>query len=251
MRLLRSAGEQEFTARNAGLSSIIVFTAMIPLLLLIIIISYRYIKQKNLEIEAAEKEIYFAELETQRQKIYSKMYDEHHQKEIEIEAYLEERAEKLDAVNPLQSCVTDEVVQIDHRDGDSTDDEFFEMPLPPVPLETSSPRSGQISITDNEELPSVTSSELPVVDETPKVDNVGFRFPPQPTRPAPLPPLFMPQPRPIRTAPQIIKKPFDPSSPPPPIPPRPSSIPPPADERDSMAPVIIDLTPKPPLQSDF
>lgn len=245
MRLLRFAGEQEFTARTAGLSSIILFSTMIPLLLLIIIISYRYIKRRNLEIEAAEEEIRFAELEAQRQKIYSKMYDEHHQKEIEIAAHLE----KLEAENPALT----EVVQIDHH-GDSTDDEFFEMPLPPVPaVGTSSPTSGQVSITDNEELPSITPSTSKVED-TPKVDNAGFRFPPQPTRPAPLPPLHIPKPQPTRAAPAPPKKYFDPTSLPP-VPPRPSSAStqttPPADERDSVPPVIIDLTPKSLLQSDF
>lgn len=216
---------------------------MIPLLLLIIVISYRYIKRKNSDIEEKEKEIYFAELEKQRQKIYQQLYAEHHRKEIEIAELIDERRyERLNdpqsQPNQIQSNVIDGVVKIDHH-GDSTDEEFFEMPLPPLP--PSSPKSGKLSIIDNEEVPFSTSQ----AQNTPKVSNItsSFKFPPSPTRKAPSLP---------------IKTNFSSSSLPP-VPPRPSSISPPqspktkiTDQRDSTQPVTTDdLTPKPLLQSDF
>lgn len=179
-------GEQEFTARNAGLSTIIVFSTMIPILLLIIVISSRYIKRKNVEIEAREKEICFAELEKERQRIIDKMYHDHQQKEIEIVKYLGEQEAKLAAQSPrpnqIQSNAIDgdfKVEQIDH--GDSTDDEFFERPLPPIPSPPSL-KSGQLSIIDNEKISSQTSR---IIQETPKVENTSsiFIFPEVPIRP--------------------------------------------------------------------
>lgn len=214
---------------------------MIPLLLLIIVISYRYIKRKNLEIEQNEREIHFAAMEEQRQKIYQKLYEEHHRKEIEIAESFDEKDAKLNdsqsQPNRIQSIVIDGVAQFDQH-GDSTDDEFFEMPLPPLP--ESPPKTGKTSIVDNES--AVPSSAM--AHETPKIDNgtSRFKFPPSPTRKAPSPPE---------------KKKFDASTLPP-VPPRPSSISPPhspateqADRRDSVQPVIIEFTPKSLLQSDF
>lgn len=214
---------------------------MIPLLLLIIVISYRYIKRKNLEIDEKEKEIYFAEMEKQRQQIYQKLYEEHHRREIEIAELFDEqdgkRNDSQSRPNQIQSKLIDGVAHIDHQ-GDSTDDEFFEMPLPPLPQ--SSPKSGKLSIIDNEEISPSTS----IVQETPKVDNItnSFKFPPPPSRKPPTPP---------------VAKTFVASSLPPVLP-RPSSISPPTspknekpDQRDSAQPVIIDLTPKSLLQSDF
>jgi hypothetical protein len=214
---------------------------MIPLLLLIIVISYRYIKRKNLEIEQNEKEIHFAAMEEQRQKIYQKLYEEHHRKEIEIAELFDEKDtkhnESQSQPNQIQSKVIDGVAECDQH-GDSTDDEFFEMPLPPLP--ESPPKTGKLSIIDNAEAVPVTAS----VQETPKVDNVlsRFKFPPSPTGKAPSPPT---------------KKKYHASSLPP-VPPRPSSISPPnspktesTERRDSVQPVIIELTPKSLLQSDF
>lgn len=221
-------GEQEFTARNAGLSTIIVFSTMIPLLLLIIIISYRYIKRKNVEAEVLEKEIYFAELEAERQRIVDKMNHENQQKEIEIVKYLDEPAQS--SSNQIQSNAIDGDFKVEQIDpGDSTDDEFFERPLPPVPSPPSL-KSGQLSIIDNETISSQTSR---IIQETPKVENTSsiFNFPEAPTRP-------------------LL----------PPFPPRPPSLSPPRtpttqatdnDQRYSTQPTIIDLTPKPLLQSDF
>lgn len=238
---LRLTGEEEFIARTAGLSSIIVFSTMIPLLLLIIVVSYRYIKRKNLEIEQKEKEIHFTAMEEQRNKIYQKLYEEHHRKEIEIAELFDEKDAKHNdsqsQPNQIQSKVIDGVAQFDH--GDSTDDEFFEMPLPPLPQ--TPPRTGKLSIIDNESVVPVTG-----VHETPKIDNISskFKFPPSPTGKPPSPPVK-------------IKSPASPVLPP--IPPRPSSISPPpspkieqTDQQDSVQPVIIDITPKSLLlQSDF
>lgn len=217
---------------------------MIPLLLLITVLSLRHIKQKNIEIDEKEKEIYFEEMEKERQQIYQKLYDEHHRREIEIaELFVDDRDGKFKDLqsppNQIQSKLIDGVANIDHQ-GDSTDDEFFEMPLPPLPQCSSSPKSEKLSIIDNEEVSPSTAR----IQETPKVSNVtaSFKFPPSPTRKAPSP---------------SIKTSFDSSSLPP-VPPRPSSISPPnspksekTDQRDSAQPVIIDLTPKSLLQSDF
>lgn len=209
---------------------------------------------KNLEREAKEKEIYFAELEQQRQKIYSKMYDDQHQKEIEIVKHLAEQEEKLiDSelqANQIQSKLIDggeKNVQIDH-DGDSTDDEFFEMPLPPVP--TASPKSGKLSIFDNEGvMPSAPSTSK--IQDTPKVDNISsaFTFPPISNHPLTIP---------LQQSQREWR--FDPL-PLPPVPPRPASLSSPGspkskttdnDQRDSTQPVIDDPTPKPSLlQSDL
>lgn len=252
---IRITGEQEFKARNAGLSSIIVFSTIIPLLLLIIVVSYRHIKQKNLEAEAKEQEIYFAELEQERQKIYSKMYDDQHQKEIEIVKYLAEQEEKQSnsplQANLIQSMLIDgreKPVQIDHHNGDSTDDEFFEMPLPALP--TPSPKSSKLSIFDNEGvLPSAPPTSK--IQDTPKIDNITstFTFPPISNHSAPTPSTQTPR-----------EWKFDPLSLPH-VPPRPPSLSSPSfsksrttenDQRDSTQPVIVDLTPRPPLlQSDF
>lgn len=258
---LRFTGEVEFTARKSGISAIIVFSTIIPLLLLIIVISYRHIQQKNLETEAKEKEMYFAELERERQEIVERMYGDDRRKEIEIVKYLEER-EKLDASpNQIQSNVIDvdkKLEQIDHH-GDSTDDEFFEMPLPPVPS-TSSPQSGKLSITDNEKISPSTAR----IQETPKVDNTinVFNFPPQPTRPAPPPPgikglnpLPLPPvpPRPSSASPPISppcspKPENDPQNSMQPVDaiPKPESL-----QRESKQPIVVDVTPKALLQSDF
>lgn len=236
MLFLCFTGEQEFTARNAGLSTVIVLSTIVPLMLLIIVISYRHIKRKNAEIEAMEQEALLAELEKQRLTIYQQMYDEHHQKEME---FFEEREEKLNDSIDVQSNVIDakaKVLHIDQRD-DSTDDEFFEMPLPPVPLP--SPMSGKLSIIENEDIPlSATPSTLKI-NETPKVSNndSSFKYPEQPTRPAPSPP---------------VKKSFSP--PLPTVPPRPKSLSPPNSPKidgDANQPLVVDLTPKSLLQSDY
>lgn len=152
-----------------------------------LVISYRHIKQKNLELEIAEKEIYFAEVEKQRQQIYEKMYRDHAAKEIEINEHLKEREDKLNDLQvwPNQILVNEidgltKAAENVHHD-DSTDDEFFEMPLPPIPT---SPNE-RTSIDENEDI-SAKISLTAVIHETPKVDNTSsvFLFP-SPTRPAP------------------------------------------------------------------
>lgn len=178
-----------------------------------------------MDIDEKEKEIHFAELEKQRQQIYQQLYDDHHRKEIEIDEMFNEKNDAKSQSNQIQSNLIDGIAQIDHQ-GDSTDDEFFEMPLPPLP--PSSPKIGNLSIDDNESVLSLA------IQQTPKVINTtrSFKFPPSPTRKAPSPP---------------------PSSPPP-IPPRPSSASPTneaTDQRDSALPFIVDVTPKSLLQSDF
>lgn len=179
-----------------------------------------------MEIEEKEKEIHFAAMEEQRQKIYQNLYEEHHRKEIEIAELFDEKDNSKSRPNQIQSNVIDELAKIDQH-GDSTDDEFFEMPLPPIPQ--SPPRTGKLSIVDNAEVAAVTAS----VQETPKVNNLPNKFK------FPLP---------------LGKKKFD-ASILPPIPPRPSSISPPtspkADQHDSEQAVITDFTPKSLLQSDF
>lgn len=142
---------------------------MIPLLLLIIVISYRYIKRKNSEAEIKEKEIYFAELEERRQKLYEDMYENQHREEIETLKHLEQG--KIVGVTQIRSnqipsnVIDDEKMleKIDH--GDETDDEFFELPLPPVPAFF--PKNVKLSITDNEGISPTTS----FIQETPKVSN--------------------------------------------------------------------------------
>lgn len=63
---------QTFMIRKVNLSSIITSSTMNPLLLLVIDISYRYIKRKNSYSLVEEKEIYGAELKQQRKRIYYK-----------------------------------------------------------------------------------------------------------------------------------------------------------------------------------
>ena len=178
-----------------------------------------------MEIEEKEKEIHFSAMEEQRQKIYQNLYEEHHRKEIEIAELFDEKDNSKSRHNQIQSNVIDELAKIDHQ-GDSTDDEFFEMPLPSTPQ--SPPRTGKLSIVDNSEVVALTA-----VQETPKVNNVSNKFK------FPLP---------------LGKKKFDASTLPP-VPPRPSSISPPispkADQHDSEQAVITGHTPPSLLQSDF
>lgn len=234
---LQSIGEQEFTARNAGLSFIIVFSIMVPLLLLIIVISYRYIKRKNSEAETKEKEIYFAELEKERQQIYENMYGEQQRMEIDSVKYLEEhRPEIVDTSqfrsNQIPSNVIDDEKRIEkiyQGDENETDDEFFEMPLPPVPA--ISPKSGKLSITDNEGISVSPSTSIPTStsQETPKANNIDsvFSFP----TPANLHDNSSSRAHVSSNLPRSSAN---------------------SETSDNLGhPVIIDFTPKLPLQSDF
>lgn len=153
---LRYLGEQEFTARNAGLSLVVVFCTMVPLLLLIIVITHRYIKRMNLEAETKEREVQLARLEDERQKIYETLFAEDDRKEVETVKSLQEHKEKiLDAPHVCSIQIRSDVIDDDRKGeekldpDDGTDDELFEMPLPPIP-QVSSPNEKLSSIIDNE-----------------------------------------------------------------------------------------------------
>lgn len=237
--LLHSLGEQEVTARTAGYSSVIILATIVPLLLLIIIVFYRYVKEKNLEMAMMQEKEYFAEMEKHRRLLYNKMQAEHQKREKEISELLDR---KLLDEKPSTSSgggynhAQFNMINVDNvDDGDLTDDEFFEEPLPPLPL------SGQTSITDNEIVEAKTPSAK--VQETPKVDNFqNFKFPPKPTRAPPLPPLQIP--------PQTTFLP--------PLPPRPATASPNSNfpvimnpNRISTHPTIIDVTPNSMLESEL
>lgn len=116
------SGEQEFVARTAGVSTLVIVSAIIPIILIVLIISYRLIERKNFELEEEESKLRFAELEKQRRSIYKEMFETHQQKEVQIEKLLNE----LDEKSPEKSTET----------GESTDDEFFEEPLAASPHAT-------------------------------------------------------------------------------------------------------------------
>lgn len=198
-----------------------------------------------MEIALEQEKNYFAEMERHRRHLYEKMQAEHRQKEKEILKMLnshEQPSTSSGGNNHAQFNLIDAV-----DDGDLTDDEFFEMPLPPLPAQSppQSPlMSGQTSIVDNEIIE--TPSPTVFIQETPKVENVEFpkyiKFPPKPKRLPPLPPLHI-QPQ---------------SSFLPPLPPRPNTASPETSysivmnpNRLSTHPTIIDVTPKSMLESEL
>lgn len=290
-------GKAEFEARTAGLSTLIVLSSMIPLLLLIIIVAYRKINAKNLENDTEEKEIFFAELQRERERIRQNQnltYAEGRMKECEdVEKYLDEAMEKInfaqveiqtsfemnkkgEIIGKLERKNID-VIVVSDGDGESTDDELFEMPLPPVPPTPTT--SDQYSLTNNEEF-SPTIRPIPSLYDTPKIVNLRenqFQFPPEPkSPPPPLPNNVMTNlEQPTRDV-EMRKRNLDLTLLPP-IPPRPgkssssnaspsstsssSSFPtyssptsPVAisnEDRKSSQPVIIETIPKSLLESDF
>lgn len=157
---------------------------MIPVLLLIIVFSYRYIKQKNTESEIHEQEVYFTELEKERQRIYEKMYGEQRIEEFEPATKLEQINVFQFASNPISTNKIDHEKQnIKNDHDDETDEEFFEMPLPPVP--TVERENESLSITDNEGTLSPTPTiSTSIFQETPKVNNIrrSFNFSPLESR---------------------------------------------------------------------
>jgi hypothetical protein len=184
---------------------------------------------------------YFAEMERHRRKLYERMQAEHRQKEKAILEMLSRHEQPSTSSgggsNHAQFNLID-VANVDAvDDGDLTDDEFFEMPLPPIPQSPAA--SGQISIIDNEEI----EAKTPKVQETPKVENVefprDFQFPPKPMRAAPPPPLYIP------TQPNILRPRSNTASPETtyPIVMNPNRI--------STHPTIIDVTPKSMLESEL
>jgi hypothetical protein len=241
-----------------------VLGTIVPLILLIIIILYRHVKRKNLEIAMMEQKNFLAEMERHRWQLYEKMQADHLKREKEITEYLtKHQAQPSTSSGPLNLIDAANVVD-DADGGDSTDDEFFEMPLPPLPMKSPTV-SGQTSIIDNEAVESKTPTAR--IEETPKVGNAEhifsthFKFPPSPTRDPP--------PLPLENSTHIT---FRPSLPPPPPPPPPrqtsiSSSPPPStitSQSSSLVsetttppiiinphPVIIDVTPKSLLESEL
>lgn len=193
-------GEQEVTARTAGLSSVIVLATIVPLMLLIIIIFYRYVQRKNLEIAMMNQENAFAEMEKHRWLLYQKMQADHLKRESKIEKYLEKQEQpstsSMGGHNRLDLMNVNDAVD---SGGDSTDDEFFERPLSPMPIKSPT-ASDQTSIIDNEAINPKTpssSTSFGKVEETPKVENnehvsTRFKYPSMPSRAPPPPPLQIP-----------------------------------------------------------
>lgn len=234
----------------------IFLTSIVPFMLLLVVIFYRYVKRRNLEIALAEEKTYLAEMEKHRRQLYEKMQAEHRKRENEILGELNRQELKLLLQQPSTSSgvggnnhaqfnVIDAANVDAVDDGDLTDDEFFEMPLPALPAQSPTAVSGQTSITDNEGIEAKTPSAI--VYETPKAENVEhsqlFRFPSIPTRAPPPPPLQIP-PQPTYL---------------PPLPPRPNAASPSASSfpivmnqnRISTHPTIIDVTPNSMLESEL
>jgi hypothetical protein len=167
------------TARTAGLSSVIIFGTFVPLLLILVIIFYRHVKQKNAKLAEQERQLQFAKVEQQRLTLYEKMQADDQKRAKEIDEYLE------NALKAEDMHATPQLKMIDELDGDETDDEFFEMPLPPLPAE-------QTSVIDNETVATASAR----VQETPKIEN-AFVFPRVPLRHRPPPLQINPLPPPI------------------------------------------------------
>ena len=123
---------------------------MIPLLMLMIIMCSRYVQRKNLDEEAKENEIYLAELEQQRKKVLE-LLNKDQEKEAEIELFLEQQLknEELQNKRPTHlslnvvheadiSYLSSDDISAKKYDQDSTDDELFELPLPPIPIPSTS-----------------------------------------------------------------------------------------------------------------
>jgi hypothetical protein len=101
----------------------------VPIILIVLIISYRYIKQRNFELQEAEEKLRFAEVEKQRRAIYHKMFESHRQKEAEIEKLLNEMEEPQAAVPVIEAkSIKTDALGLEMQ-GESTDDEFFEEPI--------------------------------------------------------------------------------------------------------------------------
>lgn len=247
---------------------------MIPLFLIIIIIAYRKIQSKIIETRTIEQEAFYDELQRERARIQR----ENLEKKVEIEKYLDEAMKKIDFIPTveIQSNVMEKgkgekieviVVKKGDAEGESTDDEFFEMPLPPTPavspcsISQNSLKSEKSSIVNNDDI-SVISPTNPISYDTPKIDNhqIMFRYPDPPRRRPPPPPNNS---KIIKDETKIKKK-FDLSNLPP-VPPRKSSsslssssnpasprvvISSAESNRKSSQPVIIEAIPKTLLESD-
>ncbi len=179
-------------------------------------------------------------MERHRRNLYEKMQAEHEKKEEEILEYLNrhEKEQPSTSSGVVGNKSDAKATLIDVVDeGDLTDDEYFEMPLPPLPPDAKSPtESGQISITDNEAVAVKTPIEN-IEKTTPKIENEDS----VPTRVAPPPPLFIPSSFYL-----------------PPLPPRPKTKSPESPfpvvlnaEKNPSIPTIVDATPKSMLESEL
>lgn len=130
LSLLFHSGEQEFVARTAGISSLIIISSIVPVILIVLIISYRYVKRRNVELEQAEEKLRFVEVENQRRAIYHKMFESHRQKEAEIEKLLNELEGRPQPAVPVieTKSIKANPLGFDMQ-GESTDDEYFEEPI--------------------------------------------------------------------------------------------------------------------------
>ncbi|KAL7028071.1 hypothetical protein ACKWTF_005711 [Chironomus riparius] len=190
------------------------------------------------------------------------MQKDYARREKEIHEYLDNklREEERPSTSGLSKKIdVQNILNLDSDEG--TDDEFFEMPLPPIPFK--SPRSaisGQLSIIDNEAMDIDTPSVKSARFTTPKLQNIStsFKFPSPPTRFAPPPPLNLetnnesatstPSPQEPRnfspTSLNIESIVHSPNEVAPPIPEQ-------STFRRSSAPIIVEMTEKSLLQSDF
>lgn len=151
-----------------------------------IIMCSRYVQRKNLEEEAKEKEIYLAELEQQRKRVFELLHKDH-QKEVEIELFLEqqEKAEQLQNIRPthLSLNIVHEA-EIPYKSSnalcdtnynqDSTDDELFELPLPPIPNTT----KNQETFNSDDDNPSILPTHFPPSSTLPDLFSKETSFDP-------------------------------------------------------------------------
>lgn len=107
-------GEQEYNARNMGTSSIYVFSAIIPLSLIVIVIFYQCIKKKNKEDEEKERLIYIEKRENFRQKCLQ----EYHKEQSELEREFQDRMVESLQEKPNQ-FIHGDYVKIQEKDLDA------------------------------------------------------------------------------------------------------------------------------------
>ena len=174
-----------------------------------IIMCSRYVQRKNLEEEAKEKEIYLAELEQQRKRVFELLYKDH-QREAEIELFLEqqEKAEQLHKIRPTHLSLnvvheaeilykSSDNISTKNYNQDSTDDELFELPLPPI-LSTSKNQETFNSDDDNPSNLSFSNSPTqyrkfpPSFDFPPPPSPLSSPLPDLNSKGIPFDPLFLP-----------------------------------------------------------
>jgi hypothetical protein len=142
----------------------------VPILLILVLILYHHAQRKNKELMEKKKQEQFSEIEKERLKIYQKLQKDYAQKEKQIDEYLEIelRNEKNSSPQPSTSMLNKrKIIANQHDNEDETDDEFFEMPLPPIPVKSLAFSTSQISIIDNEAI----KNALPNDDENQSHEN--------------------------------------------------------------------------------